>query len=480
MTGLSEDTMAGLKKIAETLSPPTAPMDVARELVSARYTGPDGMLTLRHWRGGWWRWTGPHWTEVEPRTMSSAAYRFTEKAEYLEGDKPKPWAPTRRKIGDLLDAVAAVVHLPQSVSMPAWLDGTAYDGLIVATANGLLNVGTRELLSHDPTFFNATSVPFDYDPGAPPPVRWGRFLRELWGEDTASISVLAEWFGYVISGRLDLHKILLLVGPTRAGKGVVARTLGHLVGRENVAGPTLHSLNGEFGLQPLLGKSLAVVSDARMNGRAHVVVERLLSISGEDTLTVNIKMREQWSGKLPCRLMLCSNELPQLGDASMAVAGRFVPLLLTQTWYGREDLALEDELREELPGILNFALTGLEQLTGNGKFTRSPGADDAIQTLQDLASPVAAFVRDCCVKGPDERVPKDELYATWRAWTEDSGHTKTSQSTFGRDLRAALGGRLKDVRPRDGGARHREYVGIDLTADARADMAKREADRATR
>ena len=47
---------------------------------------------------------------------------------------------------------------------------------------------------------------------------------------------------------------------------------------------------------------------------------------GEDTLTVNRKYREQWTGKLPTRLVLCSNELPQLGDASMAIAGRFVDI----------------------------------------------------------------------------------------------------------------------------------------------------------
>ena len=53
-------------------------------------------------------------------------------------------------------------------------------------------------------------------------------------------------------GRLDLHKIMLLVGPTRAGKGVISRTLGRLVGIDNVAGPTLSSLSGDFGLAPLL------------------------------------------------------------------------------------------------------------------------------------------------------------------------------------------------------------------------------------
>ena len=61
-----------------------------------------------------------------------------------------------------------------------------------------------------------------------------------------------------------------------------------------------------------------------MGKNGNIVVERLLSISGEDTLTVNRKYRDQWSGKLPCRLHVISNELPRLGDASTAIVGRVV------------------------------------------------------------------------------------------------------------------------------------------------------------
>jgi putative DNA primase/helicase len=91
-----------------------------------------------------------------------------------------------------------------------------------------------------------------------------------------------------------MHKILLIVGPTRAGKGVISRILGALVGHSNVCGPTLSSLATDFGLAPLLGKPLAVISDARMSGRnSATTVERLLSISGEDTITINRKYKEQ-------------------------------------------------------------------------------------------------------------------------------------------------------------------------------------------
>jgi putative DNA primase/helicase len=118
---------------------------------------------------------------------------------------------------------------------------------------------------------------------------------------------LQEWFGYVISGRLDLQKILLLIGRTRIGKGVSARVLGKLIGRENVAGPTLSLLGANFGLAPLIGKPLAVVADARLDVRSvssNAIVERLLSISGEDSLTVDIKYQQQ------CRIPAASRFIP--------------------------------------------------------------------------------------------------------------------------------------------------------------------------
>jgi hypothetical protein len=95
----------------QVLPPPSAPMEVARELVDDRYKRADA-LTLRHWRGGWWKWQGPRWAEVEQRAARAAAYAFTEHAVYADGDKVKPWAPNRHKIADLLEALAAIVHLP--------------------------------------------------------------------------------------------------------------------------------------------------------------------------------------------------------------------------------------------------------------------------------------------------------------------------------------------------------------------------------
>jgi putative DNA primase/helicase len=436
-------------------------MAVAREYVEQHCRHDSGALTLRYWRGGWWQWRTSHWTEIENRAVRGMLYRFTENAVYPGPKGPLPWLPTARKVYDVADALTAITLLPEDTDQPCWIDGRE-NGNIVAVGNGLLDVTSRHLHSHTPHFFNTTAVPFDYAADAGAPARWLEFLSDLWPKEPEAIDVLCEWFGYVISGRLDLHKILLMVGPTRGGKGAIARVLTALVGRQNVAGPTLHSLSGDFGLAPLLGKPLAIISDARFSGKgAGVVVERLLAISGEDGITVNRKFRDQWTGKLPSRLHIISNELPKLGDASTAIVGRFVLLMLIRSWLGKEDHNLEQRLHAELPAILNWSLDGLERLTGNdGRFTRVPAADDAIIQMRDLASPVAAFVRQECEIGAQHEIAADDLFTAYRTWCETNEHPKSSTAVFGRDLRAAVPS-VRKVR-RGTTDRHHIYTGIGL------------------
>ena len=139
------------------LPPPSEPMAVARVFIGRCLH--DNLLTLRHWRAGWWMWRTTHWVEVDDRAVRSILYRFTEHALYREGKNSKEWAPTRRKIGDLTDALSAICVLPNDLDQPGWLDDAATeDGVIVSVKNGLLDVEQQRLSPHTPQFFNQTSV----------------------------------------------------------------------------------------------------------------------------------------------------------------------------------------------------------------------------------------------------------------------------------------------------------------------------------
>ena len=131
---------------------------------------------------------------------------------------------------------------------------------------------------------------------------------------------------------------------------------------------------------------------------------------------------------------------------------------------GKEDHKLEPALHAELTGILNWALDGLARLTlvNGNTFTRLTSADEAIIQMRDLASPVAAFVREKCELGYGKEISVEEMFGAYKSWSEDNGHDKKSKQMFGRDLRAAVPS-ISMARPRGQfESRRRVYTGICL------------------
>ena len=158
-----------------------------------------------------------------------------------------------------------------------------------------------------------------------------------------------------------------------------------------------------------------------------------------------------------------TNELPRLDDSSGALVGRLVLLRLAKTWYGHENTRLTRQLMGELPGILLWALTGWKRLRERGEFVQPDSGKDMVGDMEDLASPIGAFVRECCEVGPGFQELIDDLYQRWKSWAESQGHKDAGRKpVFGRNLRAALP-QLEDAQQRlPNGDRVRLYRGIRL------------------
>ena len=414
-------------------------------------------------------WRGNRFVEIEEESLRqrlqpwlhrALRYQFNKQTHQME---LVAFESNPGTIKSAVESIRAYAHLPVSVTPPSWLSGRTDlpdPQNLLPFPSGTLDLATGKILAPTPALFNINAIDFDYDPSPEPPGRWLKFLEQLWGDDLESVELLQEWMGYCLVADTRQQKIMLMVGPKRSGKGTIGRVLSRLVGAGNVVGPTTSSLAGPFGLQPLIGKSLAIVSDARFSGESvGVVVERLLCISGEDTLTVDRKFLGSVTMKLPTRFMFLTNELPRMNDSSGALAGRFVILRLIRSFYGQEDIALAQQLMQELPGILVWAIEGLKRLRARGHFVQPKAVSDAVQEMEDLASPVLAFVRDCCEVGVGRRTWIDDLYEAWKRWCENDGrNTVTSKQVFGRDLAAAVPG----VACRRHSSQGRFYDGIAL------------------
>src|SRR5439155_8198881 len=231
-----------------------------------------------------------------------------------------------------------------------------------------------------------------------------------------------------------------------------------------VCGPTLANMAQPFGLAILIGKPAAIIADARISGRTEtaVITERLWSISGEDALSIPRKFLPDWNGKLPTRFTLMTNELPRIEDSSGALASRFLMLILTTSFYGREDHRLIERFIPELPGILRWALEGWDRLHERGRFVQPETTMEVIQQFEDLGSPIGAFLREHCDIKPAYEVAQQGLFEAWKAWCEENGRDRPGTiQTFSKDLRAAVPW-LRVTQPRVCGHQVRYWTGLQL------------------
>lgn len=358
--------------------------------------------------------------------------------------------PTNSRVKDILSSLAALkgVHIPIEQHAPSSLSGRLDPDNIIALNNCMLDISADKVVRMELTedFYTFNYLPFDYDPAARCP-RWLIFLAEIivekqnsgeWNEERSDFvstyktspdelagQILQEWFGYFVTPGTHLQKVFGLIGPRRSGKSTIGKVLRALVGSRNTASPTLCSLSTEFGLQPLINKTIAIIGDANISGKASDVtraVERLKSISGEDSQQINRKNKTHLEvDKLGIRFVVIANEMQDLRDSSGALASRFNFLVTNQSFLGKEDYNLEKDLLAELPGIFNWALEGLMRLRQRGHLLEHPASVESREDFEAMSSPMTSFVEEWCEVGPGLDVPVDALWKAHCAWSKNNG-----------------------------------------------------------
>lgn len=459
-----------------TVVSPNNPFDTATMYYDGLRTS-DALPTLFHHQGAWQGWDGKKYVELGDDDIRAAMWQWLSacscwtKPTKTEESKLVCFVPNRSQVTATIDALKAVANLDKSQEMPSWLcDGALPDPRsVIAFQNGLLDIdlfmesGDLTLMAHTPTWFSSTCLPHQFDPTAECPM-WLDFLDEVFEGDRERIDTLAQWFGYNMTWDTRQQKFAMLVGPPRSGKGTTTSVLSHVIGKDNVANPTLTNLAGQFDMECLVGKQAAIVGDGHLGRHADsiAVLERLKSIVGCDHQNVNRKYKSFLTNVvISARFTISVNEVPRLPDASAALRPRLVLLPFNRSFEGKEDVFLIDKMLNEIPGITNWALDGLRQLRKVGKFVQPKAGKPIIEEFVRASSPVMAFLDDWCDVGGTQSVTTELIQYGWSQWCERNGHEAGSISTFGSKLRAAVPG-LDRKRLRDGKSLPWTYKGVGL------------------
>ncbi|TFV74107.1 hypothetical protein E4K64_19130 [Bradyrhizobium frederickii] len=421
---------------ARPLLNPSAPYAIAGEYIHRHCMIGDACV-LWHWQGQFYRWGGRVYEAVPDELMRGQIYSFLNEAVKKAGEVLHPFQPTPRHVNEVIDALKSRLALGTECQPPMWLEGRKSATDWIVFQNRVVNVLTEETRELTPDLWVHSALSFNWDPDAECPT-WETFLAQVFpgadGVDEESVQFLEEFMGYCMTEETKFQKGAMLIGPKRSGKGTISRVLQQLVGDPGYVGLSFNTwIQSENSKECLVGKRVGVFADVRFKpgkqygqnydpgGITHTSAEFLLNVIGEDTVTIGRKYKTPWHGQLRLKLMLISNEVPNLNDTSGVLPTRFIKLHFPISFYGREDVDLKNKLRRELPGIAVRCVRAYGDLCARGHFIQPASAGALEREVLTASDPFTAMVQSCFVPDFEGTAVRQAMVEAAQGWLRAIG-----------------------------------------------------------
>ena len=424
----------------------------------------------------WLVWNGSRWAVDEggqAMRLAKAVAREIAHEAGEKGDKESlAWAA---KVNDLL-RLRSMLSVAQS-ECEASLEAFDADPWKLNCQSGIIDLQTGEQLAHDPSALMRKLAPVSLDPKAECP-RFVRFLERIFAGDNELTAFLQRAIGYSLTGKTDEQCLFVLIGAGANGKSTLIRLIQDLLGdyaQQTPMETLMVTRSGSVSNDIARLEGHRFVSAVEAEAGQRLAEAKIKQLTGGDRLTARPLYSDFFEFMPQFKLWVGTNQLPVVRGMNEGIWRRFrvIPFNVTIPEAER-DPNLPDKLKAELPGILNWAITGCLEWQRRGlrppesitKATKSYRAD------MDL---VAQFVADCCVIESKAEETVKALYAGYNAWCEENGEQPLSKRAFGQRLQE-LGfgeGRSGMVRKRRGIRRKTDEESLE---DLGADFASDESD----
>ena len=332
------------------------------------------------------------------------------------------------------------------------------DKWTLSLKNGLLNIKTSEFTAHTPELLSTIRIPVKYDPEAKCP-EIDKFLSQVFYE--RDIPVAEEMIGYCLYRQYIFQIWLLLVGEGENGKSTFLALIIKFLGSDNVVAVGLQNLNQRFAAADLYGKLANIVADLSTEDLR--TTHNLKALTGGDLITAEEKFKKTFPFVNFAKLIYSCNQIPLTEDKSRAFYRRVRIIPFPNTFTGKAaDKNLLDKLttEEELSGLLNLAIAGLNRLLENGDFTGSISADETKERYEHASNTVYNFFHECITEDRECYIVKTKLIEAYRRYCETNDLTPRSDKEFIKEMKALT--KMEDERKTIGSGRPRVWLGIKL------------------
>ena len=344
-------------------------------------------------------------------------------------DSLKHWAvggvPNKVKnIVEVLKMAASVPDLPPQPDRIHLCNGTLL-------LDGSFTPGRPEIVRN--------RLPISYEPDAPEPKLWLRFLEELlYPED---IPTLQEFIGYCLIPSNKGQRMMVIKGNGGEGKSQIGVVLSRVFGTNMKDGSIGKISENRFARADLEHVLLCVDDDMRMEAlRQTNYVKSIVTAQGK--MDLERKGQQSYQGWMFARLLAFSNgDLQALYDRSNGFYRRQLVLTTRERPKDRiDDPDLAEKMKAEAEGIFLWAFAGLQRLAANNfRFTESERARESRETAKRENNNIEAFLQSegYIFRKADCSISSKELYEIYRMWCEENSFPALKPRSFG-DCMVAL------------------------------------------
>lgn len=288
--------------------------------------------------------------------------------------------------------------------------------------------------------FCLNRLPISYNPNAPQPEVWLRFLSELL--EPEDILTLQEFMGYCLIPCTRGQVMLLIKGNGGEGKSRIGVVMHTIFGPNAKNGSIDKVENSAFARADLQHVLVMVDDDTKMEALSSTHYVKSI-ITAETPMDLERKKEQSFQGDMYVRFMAFSNgDLEALYDKS---EGFFRRQLILQTKRKPpervDDPFLSDKLKQEVEGIFLWCLEGLKRLQANSyRFTISQRAAENKEHAKRNANNLVEFLQSegYIQLKADSTITSRELYAIYQMWCEDNGYRPIAQRSVSSYLKSHL------------------------------------------
>lgn len=316
----------------------------------------------------------------------------------------------------------------------AWLDSDPDE---LNGGNVLLHIPSGTASPTDYRYQVTKLLGAEYRTDATAP-RWEQFLGEVLPDEEVQRYV-QRLVGYTLMASRNERVVIFLHGVGRNGKSVLVETLSEVFGDYAVTVSNALLKKRKFEDANAASPALASLKGARMIVTSEFESDDQISTSflkhvvGGEKVSARPMYGEPITFPVWGTFWISTNHMPNLG-AGRAVWDRIrvVPFDV-RIADDAVDPDLKSKLLKEAPGILNWALEGVQGYLKEG--LREPNslreATSAVRTDQD---PLADFLAEWAEEGETFSVTTAELYEMYRSWALHAEGTALTKDAFGKAL----------------------------------------------